>query len=103
MRHAALCTLAALALAACTPKPGPVEPYAFVGTWSCETATLALTNTTFDEGKGPAPVRVVTQEGSSYTLFLADGRRMALALVTATGLTWVREGDVDQQTCRRAS
>jgi hypothetical protein len=90
-------------LVGCMQAEGPQEPPAFVGRWACETAVLTLTPDSYDEGQGPQPLRLITREDRSYTLFLQDGRRFGLGLVTDTALTWVREGSRDGQTCRRVN
>lgn len=101
MLRGSLILPAALALSACFQTDGPQEQPLFVGTWTCETATLTLTAGSYDDGTGPKPLTLITQENGSFTLFLQDGRRIGLGLVTEAGLTWVREGSRDGQTCRR--
>lgn len=88
-------------LAACVNSPSPAEPYAFVGRWDCGGATFTFTNTTWNTGRETYAIRSVVQDGNSYTLFMADGFRIGLGLVTQTGLTWVSGRTGDQINCRR--
>jgi hypothetical protein len=93
---------AALALAACNAEQGPVEPYAFVGSWDCGSTRLTFTNTTYDDGTNRYPIKMVSRDGMNYTLRFANGYIMALAAVTETGLTRVSGTSGAQLNCRRA-
>ncbi len=99
-QRAALC-LSALALSACVSDDGPSEPYAFVGSWDCEVETFTFTNTTWNNGSQTYPIRSVARDGMNYTLSFADGYVIALAAVTATGMTWVSGATGDQFNCRK--
>jgi hypothetical protein len=101
MPHRAALCLSALIVAGCVSDDGPVEPYAFVGSWDCGVAVFTFTNTTYNNGAETFPMRSVTREGSSYTLSFADGYAIALAAVTQTGMTWVSGATGDQFNCRR--
>jgi hypothetical protein len=90
----------ALTLAACVSQ-GPSEPYAFVGSWDCGGKTLTFSNSTYNDGIRTYPVQAVAKEGMNYTLFFANGQRMGLGLVTATGMTRVSGTSGNQQSCRR--
>jgi hypothetical protein len=93
--------VAALTLAACVADDGPSDPYAFVGTWDCGTATLTFTNTTYADGSNSYPIRTVARDGRNYTLRFANGYVMALVAVTETGLTRVAGNSGSQLNCRR--
>ncbi len=82
---------------------GPADPYAFVGTWDCGTATLSFTNTTYDDGTGSFPIRAVARDGRNYTLRFANGTVIALVAVTDTGLTRVSGRTGRQLNCRRVT
>lgn len=101
MPHRAALCLAALVLAACVSDDGPIEPYAFVGSWDCGVAVFTFTNTTYNNGNETYPIRSVTQDGSSYTLRFDNAYVIALAAVTDTGMTWVSGATGDQFNCRR--
>jgi hypothetical protein len=101
MTRISLCLAAALGLSACDSADGPSDPYAFVGTWDCGTATLVFTNTTYDNGTNRYPIQYVARDGKNYTLRFADGTIMALAAVTETGLTRVSGNTGAQLNCRR--
>lgn len=88
-------------LAACVSVDGPSEPYAFVGSWDCGVETFTFTNTTYNNGSTTAVIRAVSQDGRNFTLFFADGYKIALGAVTETGLTWVSGATGDQFNCRR--
>jgi hypothetical protein len=90
-----------LSLAACVQDRGPIEPYAFVGSWDCGVATFTFTNTTYNNGTDTFPIQNVAQDGSNYTLSFGDGYVLALGAVTATGLTWVSGQSGDQFNCVR--
>jgi hypothetical protein len=94
--------LLALALAAgCTPAEAPREPYPFVGTWNCGAATFRFTNTSYFNGSETFAIRSVARDGSNYLLYLKNGDKVALGLVTETGLTWVSGRTGDQFNCLR--
>jgi hypothetical protein len=102
LKSAAL-ALCALALTACVSNTGPTEPYAFVGTWSCEGGkTLTFTDTTYDDGAKRYPIQTVARDGMNYTLRFANGSIIALAAVTETGLTRVSGQTGAQLNCARA-
>jgi hypothetical protein len=101
--NCAFLALAALGLTACVSNTGPTEPYAFVGTWSCEGGkTLSFTETTYDDGTNRYPIRTVARDGMNYTLRFANGSVIALAAVTETGLTRVSGRTGAQLNCARA-
>jgi hypothetical protein len=100
LRAAGFLTLS-IGLAACVSDTGPIEPYAFVGSWDCEVEVFTFTNTTYNNGTETYPIRSVARDGDSYTLQFADGYRIALAAVTRTGMTWVSGATGDQFNCRR--
>ena len=93
--------LAPLLLAACVRDVAPVESYAFVGRWDCGVSVMTFTDKTYDNGDGAMPIRSVTRDGTSYTLTFDGGYMIALAAVTATGMTWVSGKTGDQFNCRR--
>ena len=96
--------LSLLALAACGPNDGPTEPYAFVGTWSCEGGrTLTFTNTTYADGTNSYPIQTVARVGMNYVLRFANGNIIALAAVTETGLTRVSGTTGTQLNCARVN
>ena len=95
-----LAGLGLLALGACVSDQ-PAEPYAFVGSWDCQVETFTLTNATYNNGTTTYAIRSVVQDGSNYTLFMEDGFRIGLGLVTETGLTWISGTTGDQFNCRR--
>lgn len=102
MRSAFLFTPSLMfALAACVPDQGPVEDYAFVGSWDCGVEIFTYTNTTYNNGTRTLPIRSVSRDGRNYTLFFDDGYVTALAAVTSTGLTWVSGATGDQFNCVR--
>ncbi|WP_374643933.1 hypothetical protein [Tabrizicola sp.] len=90
-------------LAACAREPAPAAPYPFTGSWDCGVATFRFTNTSYFNGSRTYPIRAVTREGDSYTLYIQGGTRIVLALVTDTGLTWVSAASGDQLNCRRVN
>jgi hypothetical protein len=100
MNRTLLALPVALSLAGCVNQ-GPSEPYAFVGSWDCGGKTLTFTNTSYNDGTRTYPVQAVSKNGTNYTLFFANGQRMGLGLVTATGLTWVSGTSGNQLSCRR--
>lgn len=101
MRIALSLPLAALALSGCVSAPPPAAPYPFVGSWDCGVGVFRFTNDSHDDGVKTVPIRAVTQNGRSFTLFLADGSRIGLAAVTETGLTWISARNRQQLNCRR--
>ncbi|WP_431299623.1 hypothetical protein [Tabrizicola sp. BL-A-41-H6] len=88
-------------MAACANDAPPVEPYAFVGQWVCGAKVMTFTDTTYDSGGGPIPIRSVTRDGRNYTLTFDKGYLIALVAVTQTGLTWVSGKTGDQFNCRK--
>jgi len=90
-----------MVLAACVQDQGPVEDYAFVGSWDCEVEVFTFTNTTYNNGTETFPIQSVSRDGRNYTLFFAKGFVVALAAVTETGLTWVSGATGDQFNCAR--
>jgi hypothetical protein len=90
----------ALTLAACV-NDGPSEPYAFVGSWECGDTVLSFTNTSYNDGTKTYPIKAVSKNGQNYTLFFANGQRIGLGLVTATGLTRISGSTGGQLNCRR--
>ena len=90
-------------LAACARPPAPAAPHAFVGSWDCGVGMIRLSNTSYFNGSQTFPIRAVTREGDSYTLYLEGGPRIGLGLVTDTGLTWVSAVSGDQFNCRRVN
>ena len=90
-----------MGLAACVQDQGPVEDYAFVGSWDCEVEVFTFTNTTYNNGTETFPIQSVSRDGRNYTLFFAKGFVVALAAVTETGLTWVSGATGDQFNCAR--
>lgn len=90
-----------LGLAACVEDSGPSEPYAFVGSWDCGVETFTFTNGTYNNGSDTYRMSSVTQDGRNYTLRFSNGYMIALAAVTATGMTWVSGASGDQFNCVR--
>lgn len=101
MRTVALSGLAFLGLAGCVSQTPSADPYPFVGSWDCGVATLALTNSTYNNGTTTFPIRAVARDGRNYNLRLGDGSLIGLGAVTDTGLTWVSGRTGDQFACRR--
>ncbi|MBL9047228.1 MAG: hypothetical protein JNK34_07955 [Tabrizicola sp.] len=102
MTRALLCLSALAGLPACVSE-GPVEDYAFVGTWDCEVETFTFTNTTYSYADKVLPIRSVARDGRNYTLYFADGYVIGLGAVTKTGLTWVSGASGDQFNCKRVN
>lgn len=90
-----------LILAGCVQERGPVDPYAFVGSWDCEVSIFTFTNSTYNNGSDTYPIQSVSQDGRDYVLRFADGYVIALAAVTETGMTWISGASGDQFNCRR--
>ena len=102
MRKPALATLPlVIALSACVAGKGPVEDYAFVGTWDCQVDVFTFTNSSYNNGTETFPIERVDRDGRNYTLFFAKGYVVALAAVTETGLTWISGATGDQFNCLR--
>ena len=99
----AFLAVAALGAVAACVSDGPIEDYAFVGTWDCQVETFTFTNTTYSNGSDSYPIQSVSQDGRNYTLRFANGYTIALAAVTDTGLTWVSGASGDQFNCRRVN
>jgi hypothetical protein len=97
-----LISFAPLALSACV-SDGPVEEYAFVGSWDCGGERLSFTSTTYNDGTSTYPILAVAPDGRNYTLRFANGYVLALAAVTDNGLTVISGTTGDQRNCRRAS
>ncbi len=91
---------ALIALSACVSE-GPVEDYAFVGTWDCGVETFTFTNTTYSFAGQKRPIKAVRQDGRNFTLYFSDGYVIGLGAVTDTGLTWVSGASGDQFNCKR--
>jgi hypothetical protein len=103
MRSSVVAPLALGLSVACTPAQGPDEPYPFVGTWDCGVATFRFTNTSYFNGSQTFGLRSVARNGSNYLLYLDNGEKVALGLVTSTGLTWVSGQTGDQFNCVRVN
>ena len=101
MQKSTLVALLLIGLGACVQDQGPVEDYAFVGSWDCGVDVFTFTNTTYNNGSETYPILSVSRDGRNYTLFFANNYIVALGAVTETGLTWVSGATGDQFNCVR--
>ena len=101
MQKSTLVALLLIGLGACVQDQGPVEDYAFVGSWDCGVDVFTFTNTTYNNGSETYPIQSVSRNGRNYTLFFANNYIVALGAVTETGLTWVSGATGDQFNCVR--
>ena len=101
MQKSTLVALLLIGLGACVQDQGPVEDYAFVGSWDCGVDVFTFTNTTYNNGSETYPIQSVSRDGRNYTLFFANNYIVALGAVTETGLTWVSGATGDQFNCVR--
>lgn len=99
----AFLAFAALGAVAACVSDGPIEDYAFVGTWDCQVETFTFTNTTYSYGDKTLPIKAVRQDNRNFTLYFADGYVIGLGAVTATGMTWVSGASGDQFNCKRVN
>lgn len=73
----------------------------FVGTWDCGVTTMTFTESTYDGGSGPMPMRTIEGDGTEFEIGFDDGYKISVALNDDGTMQWLSHASGDAFTCTR--
>lgn len=91
--------------AACATDAGSAAgaKYPFVGSWDCGVAVMKFTDTTYTVNDEELAIASVEQNGTDYSVTMADGYSLGLSNVTASSMAWFSPQSGDSFECTRVA